>query len=126
MVRAYQAIGARSGTPESGEPQGNGTVMASGKSTSPRCHVWARPSSLASKRNFHGPFRLTHPGRSKSGRGCSGSGMLPWATPAPDSKRVAPSAVDAATRRFIGPVLSSIDLALRRAPAARTRHLGTT
>ena len=51
-----------SGTPESADPQGNGTVMASGKSASPCCHAWASPSIVRVEAELPRAVQV-HPGR---------------------------------------------------------------
>src|SRR5439155_7725952 len=56
IVRAYQAMEALSGTPESGLPQGNGTTIARGAGSSLRDHPWASPTSCPSNWNSHDPF----------------------------------------------------------------------
>src|SRR5439155_152741 len=75
IVRAYQPIGALSGTPESGLPQGNGTTIGRGAGRPVRGQPWDSPTSGASNWNCHGPFRFCHSARWKSGRGCSARGI---------------------------------------------------
>src|SRR2546422_10824462 len=75
IIRAYQPMGALSGTPESGLPQGNGTTMGRAAGRPLRNQPWVSPASGASNWNCHGPFRFCQSSRWKSGRGCSGRGM---------------------------------------------------
>src|SRR5207249_3437002 len=86
IVRAYQAMEALSGTPESGLPQGNGTTIARGAGSSLRDHPWASPTSCPSNWNCHDPFRFCHSSRWKSGRGCSARGILTPCPPLPSGE----------------------------------------
>ena len=75
-VRAYHATSASSPTPDSLDPQGNGTRIVSGKPAGALSNQRsASPAESLSNRKAQSPLRFTHSARSKSGLGCSGRGM---------------------------------------------------
>src|SRR5688572_24951603 len=76
IEREYQPMSALSGTPESGAPHEKGTRISRDPARAPLVQPARSPSLRASKANRQDPFRFTHPERAKSGRGCSGSGIV--------------------------------------------------
>ncbi len=76
ISRWYHAISAASFTPDNSEPHGNGTVIWCVNETFPRFHFLAIPSLSESNSNCQTPLRFCHCALSKSGRGCSGNGIV--------------------------------------------------
>jgi hypothetical protein len=93
IVRAYQPIFAVSGTPESLDPHGNGTVMASGKAASPFCQPGAVPRPRV-EAELPCAVQVHPAGALEVGAGCSGSGMADCARAVTAMRTVAASAAD--------------------------------
>src|SRR5262249_53946216 len=79
ISRSYHAAPLYSGaaTPDRRLSHGNGTwiVRSFGLPWPGRCQRSPSPTALGSKAKRHGPFKLSHRSRFRSGRGCSERGI---------------------------------------------------
>ncbi len=93
MVREYHPIAALSGTPDACDPHEKGTRISRVPANVCSAHRSRSPRFVGSNAKRHRPLRLIHSLRSKSGRGCSGRGMLDgragWAEAAGAARRKA-------------------------------------